>query len=77
MQELAFFRGDVDRREIGRGMAGANGGENRIFDGEQLRNVALVPLVGGQAVASTFGNGGTSSNQIPERRDCLSTSTSK
>ena len=77
MQELPFIGRNVDRREIGRGVARADGGENRIFDGEQLRDVAVEPLARGQAVASTFGNGGTSSNQIPERRECLSTSTSR
>src|SRR5260221_4476167 len=44
---------------------------------EQLRDVARAPLVLGQAVASTFGNGGTSSSHNPARRDCLSTSTSR
>src|SRR5437773_12080327 len=77
MQQLALVWRDMDRRKLGGGVARADGGQDRVFDGEQLRDVALEPLVHVQAVASTFGNGGTSSNHSPARCDCLSTSASR
>src|SRR5207245_5446981 len=75
VQQLAFFRRDVDRRQILGGVTGADLGENRVFSGEQLGDVALESLVH-YAVASTFGKGGTWSSQSPAIRDCLSISTS-
>src|SRR5207247_10970196 len=75
MEQLAFFGRDVDRRQVFGRMTRADFGENRIFSGEQLGDVALESLVH-YAVASTFGKGGTSSSQRPARRDCLSISTS-
>src|SRR5260370_17401180 len=65
----------MDRGEPCLSMAGADTGEYGIFDGEQLSDVAFQPLVHVQAVASTLGNGGTSSSHSPASRDCLSTST--
>src|SRR5436309_15254355 len=76
VQQLPLVRGDRDRRQLERVVTRSDSGQDRIFAGEQLGNVALEPLVHAQAVASTLGNGGTSRNQSPTRRDCLSTSTS-
>ena len=77
MQQLALVGRDMDRRKLGGGVARADGGQDRVFDGEQLRDVALELFVHVQAVASTFGNGGTSSSHSPASRDCLSSSTSR
>src|SRR5437773_1004144 len=57
------------------GVSRAHAREHGVFGGEQLLDVALQPFVHDQAVASTLGNGGTSSSHSPARRDCLSTST--
>ena len=76
MEELSFFRRHIDGRQVFRGVAGADFGENRVFSGEQFGDVALELIVH-YAVASTFGNGGTSRSHNPAIRDCLSISTSR
>ena len=45
VQQLAFIGRDVNGREMLLGVAGAHTRQNRIFDREQLLDVALEPLV--------------------------------